>query len=107
DERHAMADEDAIADPDAFADEGVALDLAERTDLGSALYLDECANPSIRPDAAAIQVREGVDHDAVAKGDVVDQPVRGLVDGGSVDGCAVRMSLHEGQTVQRPFRSRA
>ncbi len=70
DEHHAVPDEDAVSELDAGADERVALDLAARPDDRSRLNLDERPDPRLVADAAAVQVREGLDDDALAELDV-------------------------------------
>ena len=76
-----MPDEHLVLDLDAVADERVALDLAARADRRPALDLDERADPRVVADPAAVEVRERLDDDVLAELDVVDQPVRRVVDG--------------------------
>src|SRR5438128_720778 len=81
DEHDAVADEDLVADLDSVAHEGVALHLAALADRRAALDLHERADARLVADPAAVEVRERPDDDAVAERDVVDQPVRSVVDG--------------------------
>ncbi len=80
DEHHAVPDEHLVLDRHTVADERMALDLAVRADHRTALNLDERADPRVVADPAPVEVRERLDDDLVAELDVVQDPVRSVVD---------------------------
>src|SRR5207249_4784300 len=84
DEEDAVTDEDLVPDLDAVAHEAVALDLAAGADRGAALDLDKGADAGAVANPAPVEVRERRDDDALAQVDVVEEPVRRLVDGSSL-----------------------
>ena len=97
-----MPDEDAVFKRDAGADEGVALDLAARAHDRSGLNLDERPDARLVADAAAVQVREGLDDHPVAELDVGDEAMGRLVRGagGPPNGAlVVRFALRHGGEV--------
>ena len=71
DEEDPVPHEDLVLDRDAGADERVALDLAAGADLDAPLDLDERPDLGLVADAAAVEIREGVDDDALTELDVV------------------------------------